>query len=213
MQSVNSMFFRRNEFQLTDSVQYFLNNIDRISSFEYVPTLQDILYCRKTTKGVIETRIEIDRWVSRWRLTSSWINFYSTLQGSLPVCGRRRPEDPETEMVPMLWLSHKYPLHGLDLWVRPGSSGGQKNQSSSGIEEHLSDDCQQHNIWEYICHLIPEQSRPPRAKSSSQQHHPLLSRVQVSSKFCILNEDMSQMNTFQRHHCSPRVCTWFHRRP
>ena len=57
--------FRRNEFQLTDSVQYFLNNIDRISSVDYVPTLQDILYCRKTTKGVIETRIEIDRCVFR----------------------------------------------------------------------------------------------------------------------------------------------------
>merc|ERR1711915_491749 len=28
---------------------------------DYVPTLQDILYCRKTTKGVIEFRIEIDR--------------------------------------------------------------------------------------------------------------------------------------------------------
>ena len=55
--------FRRNEFQLTDSVQYFLNNLDRISAVDYVPTLQDILYCRKTTKGVIETRIEIDRLV------------------------------------------------------------------------------------------------------------------------------------------------------
>ena len=64
MVTVNSIFclFRRNEFQLTDSVQYFLNNIDRISSIDYVPTLQDILYCRKTTKGVIETRIAIDRW-------------------------------------------------------------------------------------------------------------------------------------------------------
>lgn len=58
---IQRAFERRNEFQLTDSVQYFLNNIDRISSVDYVPTLQDILYCRKTTKGVIETRIEIDR--------------------------------------------------------------------------------------------------------------------------------------------------------
>ena len=48
---------------MTDSVQYFLNNLDRISAVDYVPTLQDILYCRKTTKGVIETRIEIDRLV------------------------------------------------------------------------------------------------------------------------------------------------------
>jgi len=58
---IQRAFQRRNEFQLTDSVQYFLDNIDRIAALDYVPTLQDILYCRKTTKGVIETRIEIDR--------------------------------------------------------------------------------------------------------------------------------------------------------
>merc|ERR1712038_1225042 len=54
-------FQRRNEYQLTDSVQYFLNNVERIAAPDYVPTLQDILYCRKTTKGVIEFNIEIDR--------------------------------------------------------------------------------------------------------------------------------------------------------
>ena len=59
---IQRAFERRNEFQLTDSVQYFLDGIDRIATTDYVPTLQDILYCRKTTKGVIETRINIDRW-------------------------------------------------------------------------------------------------------------------------------------------------------
>jgi len=58
---IQTAFERRNEFQLSDSVEYFLNNLERISSPEYVPTLQDILFCRKTTKGVIEFRIEIDR--------------------------------------------------------------------------------------------------------------------------------------------------------
>ena len=32
--------FRRNEYQLTDSVQYFLNNVERIATPDYVPTLQ-----------------------------------------------------------------------------------------------------------------------------------------------------------------------------
>ena len=32
--------FRRNEYQLTDSVQYFLNNVERIAAPDYVPTLQ-----------------------------------------------------------------------------------------------------------------------------------------------------------------------------
>jgi len=58
---IQMAFKRRNEYQLTDSVQYFLNNIDRIANVDYVPTLQDILFCRKTTKGVIEFRMEIDR--------------------------------------------------------------------------------------------------------------------------------------------------------
>jgi len=58
---IQMAFKRRNEYQLTDSVQYFLDNIDRIATEDYVPTLQDILFCRKTTKGVIEFRMEIDR--------------------------------------------------------------------------------------------------------------------------------------------------------
>merc|ERR1711936_672840 len=58
---IQTAFQRRNEYQLTDSVQYFLDNVNRIATTDYVPTLQDILYCRKTTKGVIEFRIEIDR--------------------------------------------------------------------------------------------------------------------------------------------------------
>ena len=54
-------YARRNEYQLTDSVQYFMEALERVAQPDYVPTLQDILFCRKTTKGVIEFRIEIDR--------------------------------------------------------------------------------------------------------------------------------------------------------
>jgi len=60
-EGIQTAFQRRNEYQLTDSVRYFLNSLDRIASIDYVPTLQDILYCRKTTKGIIEYRMEIDR--------------------------------------------------------------------------------------------------------------------------------------------------------
>jgi len=56
---IQRAFDRRNEYQLTDSVQYFLDSLERVASSEYVPTLQDILYARKTTKGVIECRIDI----------------------------------------------------------------------------------------------------------------------------------------------------------
>lgn len=58
---IQEAFSRRNEYQITDSVEYFLNNLKRISNPDYVPSLQDILYARKTTKGVVEFLIEIDR--------------------------------------------------------------------------------------------------------------------------------------------------------
>ena len=64
---------------MTDSVQYFLDNIDRISALDYVPTLQDILYCRKTTKGVIETRIEIDRLVVPSLIPGQYLDFLITI--------------------------------------------------------------------------------------------------------------------------------------
>jgi len=60
-QGIQKAYARRNEYQLTDSVQYFMQALDRVAQPDYVPTLQDILFCRKTTKGVIEFRIEIDR--------------------------------------------------------------------------------------------------------------------------------------------------------
>ena len=56
---IQKAFDRRNEYQLTDSVQYFLDSLERVANTDYVPTLQDILYARKTTKGVIECRIDI----------------------------------------------------------------------------------------------------------------------------------------------------------
>ena len=56
---IQEAFERRAEYQLTDSMGYFYDHIDRISVADYVPTQQDILYCRKTTKGVHEFRLNI----------------------------------------------------------------------------------------------------------------------------------------------------------
>ena len=40
-------------------MSYFLNELDRIARFDYVPSNQDILHCRKATKGVYEFTIRI----------------------------------------------------------------------------------------------------------------------------------------------------------
>ncbi|KAJ8948140.1 hypothetical protein NQ318_009227 [Aromia moschata] len=45
---------------ISDSVEYFLNNLDRISRPEYYPTNKDILHCRKATKGITEFVISIN---------------------------------------------------------------------------------------------------------------------------------------------------------
>lgn len=43
----------------SDSVSYFLNDIDRLATYDYVPTHKDILHCRKATKGVYEFCVKI----------------------------------------------------------------------------------------------------------------------------------------------------------
>uniref|UniRef100_A0A6M2DIK8 Putative g-protein alpha subunit n=1 Tax=Xenopsylla cheopis TaxID=163159 RepID=A0A6M2DIK8_XENCH len=58
--SIRQAFDRRREFQLSDSVQYFLDEIKRISCNDYMPTHKDILHCRKATKGIFEFSIRIN---------------------------------------------------------------------------------------------------------------------------------------------------------
>jgi len=53
-QAIQTCYDRRSEFQLTDSVKYFFENILRISQPDYVPTNLDILLCRKATRSMSE---------------------------------------------------------------------------------------------------------------------------------------------------------------
>ena len=57
---IQTAFERRSEYQLTDSISYFYTHLDRIAQRDYEPTQQDILYCRKTTKGIIEFPLSIE---------------------------------------------------------------------------------------------------------------------------------------------------------
>jgi len=43
-----------NEFQLIDSARYFYENLDRISSNDYKPTVDDVLHSRQMTTGISE---------------------------------------------------------------------------------------------------------------------------------------------------------------
>ncbi|MCI4384243.1 hypothetical protein PGIGA_G00036750 [Pangasianodon gigas] len=56
---IQSAYDRRREFQLGESVKYFLDSLDRIGQPDYLPTQQDILLARKPTKGIHEYDFEI----------------------------------------------------------------------------------------------------------------------------------------------------------
>ncbi|XP_048870351.1 guanine nucleotide-binding protein subunit alpha-12 [Brienomyrus brachyistius] len=51
---IQEAYARRSEFQLGESVKYFLDNLDRIGQLNYLPSRQDILLARKATKGIVE---------------------------------------------------------------------------------------------------------------------------------------------------------------
>ncbi|KAK5865784.1 hypothetical protein PBY51_020026 [Eleginops maclovinus] len=51
---IQAAYARRSEFQLSESVKYFLDNLDRIGQLKYIPSKQDILFARKATKGIVE---------------------------------------------------------------------------------------------------------------------------------------------------------------
>ncbi|XP_059616774.1 guanine nucleotide-binding protein subunit alpha homolog [Phlebotomus argentipes] len=57
--AIKKAYDRRREFQISDSVSYFLDELERIARFDYVPSTKDILHCRKATKGVYEFTIRI----------------------------------------------------------------------------------------------------------------------------------------------------------
>ncbi|XP_029932964.1 guanine nucleotide-binding protein subunit alpha-13-like [Myripristis murdjan] len=56
---IQNAYDRRREFQLGESVKYFLDNVDKLGEPSYLPSQQDILLARKPTKGIHEYDFEI----------------------------------------------------------------------------------------------------------------------------------------------------------
>nr|1SHZ_A Chain A, Guanine Nucleotide-Binding Protein Galpha(13):Galpha(i1) Chimera [synthetic construct]1SHZ_D Chain D, Guanine Nucleotide-Binding Protein Galpha(13):Galpha(i1) Chimera [synthetic construct] len=52
---IQNAYDRRREFQLGESVKYFLDNLDKLGVPDYIPSQQDILLARRPTKGIHET--------------------------------------------------------------------------------------------------------------------------------------------------------------
>jgi len=58
---IQETFSRSSEYQLNDNTKYCLENIDRVSAPNYVPTQTDVIHCRVRTTGVIETNFELGK--------------------------------------------------------------------------------------------------------------------------------------------------------
>lgn len=56
---IQECYMRRREYQLTDSVKYYLSHIDRIATSEYLPTEEDILHVRVPTTGLVEYNFNV----------------------------------------------------------------------------------------------------------------------------------------------------------
>ena len=55
-EGVQNCFSRSREYQLNDSAGYYLEDVKRISSCHYVPTVQDVLKTRVKTVGIVQTQ-------------------------------------------------------------------------------------------------------------------------------------------------------------
>lgn len=59
-QGVKTVMKKSHQFQIIDSLTYYLENLDRIAGVHYVPSDQDILRSRVKTTGITETHFKID---------------------------------------------------------------------------------------------------------------------------------------------------------
>ncbi|XP_039290338.1 guanine nucleotide-binding protein G(q) subunit alpha isoform X7 [Nilaparvata lugens] len=62
---IQECYDRRREYQLTDSAKYYLSDLARIESADFLPTEQDILRARAPTTGIIEYPFDLDSIIFR----------------------------------------------------------------------------------------------------------------------------------------------------
>lgn len=60
------VYARRNEFQLNDSAQYFLSDVGRLCTPDYVPSDQDVLRTRVKTTGIVKIEFVVKK--TRFRM-------------------------------------------------------------------------------------------------------------------------------------------------
>lgn len=105
---VQECYVRREEFDFSTTDSYFLENLDRISAPNYIPSVQDILHIRKPTLGVQEHLFCLDKLTYRVidvagqrSHRKKWIHLFDCVTSvmfftSLSSFCEKMDEDPET---------------------------------------------------------------------------------------------------------------------
>ncbi|GMN63261.1 hypothetical protein TIFTF001_032334 [Ficus carica] len=57
--AIQETYARGNELQVPDCTNYFMENLQRLSDLNYVPTKEDVLYARVRTTGVVEIQFSM----------------------------------------------------------------------------------------------------------------------------------------------------------
>ncbi|KAJ8271094.1 hypothetical protein GJAV_G00122680 [Gymnothorax javanicus] len=60
-QGIRTCYSRRREFQLLDSTEYYMTNLDRIAAPGYIPTHQDVLRVRVPTTGINDYSFTVEK--------------------------------------------------------------------------------------------------------------------------------------------------------
>ncbi|XP_065102985.1 guanine nucleotide-binding protein subunit alpha-14-like isoform X1 [Paramisgurnus dabryanus] len=58
---IKNCYSRRREYQLLDSTEYFMKNLDRIAAADYIPTAQDVLRVRFPTTGINDYSFSVEK--------------------------------------------------------------------------------------------------------------------------------------------------------
>lgn len=59
--AIQESFSMRGQFQLGESIRYYMNEIERIKEIDYLPNTTDILWARRRTDEISETQVPIKR--------------------------------------------------------------------------------------------------------------------------------------------------------
>mmetsp|Transcript_18691 Transcript_18691/g.29713 ORF Transcript_18691/g.29713 Transcript_18691/m.29713 type:complete len:295 (-) Transcript_18691:412-1296(-) len=60
-EAIQTVYKYSSEFQMIDSIDYFMTEIDRICEKDYIPSFMDSLRCRIRTTGIVETKFEVEK--------------------------------------------------------------------------------------------------------------------------------------------------------